>query len=145
MNSAGRTRPRRVSINERFVREMATLNFVFEATNVLLSAREAAKTHLAVTIAIRAIKHGQGIHFVRAHQLLKDLSCAQAEHRPDRRLRVYLTPKVSTALRSLGEPKLGLPRGSRTRVSPQNILSSSRRVDRASRWTRRFALDSPLP
>src|SRR5205823_8207777 len=35
-----------------------------------------------------------GVYFVRAHQLLEDLSRAQAEHRLDRRLRVYLAPKI---------------------------------------------------
>src|SRR5207249_11307793 len=37
---------------------------------------------------------GHGVYFVRAHDLLEDLRRAHAEHRLDRRLRVYPAPKV---------------------------------------------------
>ena len=83
------------SIDQRQVRELATLSFVADAANVLLLGPPGVgKTHLAVGLAIRAIEHGHGAYFVRAHDLLEDLARAQAEHRLDRRLRVYLAPKV---------------------------------------------------
>jgi DNA replication protein DnaC len=83
------------SIDERQVRELATLAFVAEAANVLLLGPPGVgKTHLAVALGLRAIEAGHGVYFVRAHDLLEDLRRAQAEHRLDRRLRIYLAPKV---------------------------------------------------
>ena len=49
---------------------------------------------MAVALGIKAIEAGYGVYFVRAHDLIEDLRRAQAEHRLDRRMRVYLAPKV---------------------------------------------------
>ena len=83
------------SIDQRQVRELATLSFVTDAANViLLGPPGVGKTHLAVGLAITAIEHGFGAYFVRAHDLLEDLRRAQADHQLSRRLRVYLAPRV---------------------------------------------------
>lgn len=83
------------SIDERQVRELATLAFVADAANVLLLGPPGVgKTHLAVGLGLKAIEQGNGVYFVRAHDLLEDLRRAQTEHRLDRRMRVYLAPKV---------------------------------------------------
>ena len=74
---------------------MANLAFVAEATNILLLGPPGvAKTHLAVALGLRAIEHGQGAYFVRAYDLMEDLRKARAEHNLDRRMRVYMAPKV---------------------------------------------------
>src|SRR5215813_5458436 len=83
------------SIDKRQVRDLATLTFVTEAANVLLLGPPGVgKTHLAVALGLRAIEHDFGVYFVRAQDLLEDLRRAQAEHRLDRRMRVYLAPKL---------------------------------------------------
>lgn len=83
------------SIDERQVRDLAALSFIADASNVLfLGPPGVGKTHLAVALGLRAIEHGSGVYFVRAHNLLEDLRTAQAEHRLARRMRVYLAPKV---------------------------------------------------
>ena len=83
------------SIDERQVRELATLAFVSEATNILLLGPPGVgKTHLAVALALRSIENRYGAYFVRAYDLMEDLRKARAEHRLDRRMRIYLSPKV---------------------------------------------------
>ena len=52
------------------------------------------KTHLAIALALRAIENGHGAYFVRAYDLMEDLRKARAEHNLDRRMKVYLAPKV---------------------------------------------------
>jgi len=83
------------SLDERQIRELASLAFVAETANVvLLGPPGVGKTHLAVALGRAAIEGGHGVYFVRANELVEDLRRAQSEGRLDRRLRVYLAPKV---------------------------------------------------
>ena len=83
------------SIDERLVKELANLAFVAEASNVLLLGPPGVgKTHLAIALALRTIESGQGAYFVRAYDLMEDLRKARIEHNLDRRMKVYLAPKV---------------------------------------------------
>ena len=83
------------SIDERQVKELAALAFVTEASNLLLLGPPGVgKTHLAVALALRSIENGYGAYFVKAYDLMEDLRKARAEQRLDRRMRVYLSPKV---------------------------------------------------
>jgi DNA replication protein DnaC len=83
------------SLDERHLRELASLAFVAETANVvLLGPPGVGKTYLAVALGRAAIEGGHGVCFVRANDLVEDLRRAQAEGRLDRRLRVYLAPRV---------------------------------------------------
>jgi len=83
------------SIDERQIRELRTLRFVHEASNVIfLGPPGVGKTHLSVALAVDAIRAGFGAYFITAHDLVADLGRAYREGRLDRRLRIYLAPKV---------------------------------------------------
>lgn len=83
------------SIDERQIRELRTLRFIHEASNViLLGPPGVGKTHLSVVLAEAAIQSGFGAYFMTAHDLVHDLGRAYREGRLDRRMRVYLAPKV---------------------------------------------------
>ena len=82
------------SIDQRLAKELASLAFVSEASNVLLLGPPGVgQTRLAIALALRAIEHGHGAHFVRAYGLMADPRKARAEHNLDRRMRICLAPK----------------------------------------------------
>ena len=83
------------SIDEKQIRELRTLRFIHEASNViLLGPPGVGKTHLSVALAEAAIQAGFGSYFITAHDLVSDLGRAYREGRLDRRMRIYLAPKV---------------------------------------------------
>jgi DNA replication protein DnaC len=74
---------------------LQTLRFVHEASNaIFLGPPGVGKTHLSVALAEAAIQAGFGAYFITAHDLVFDLARATRENRLDRRMRVYLAPKL---------------------------------------------------
>ncbi|CAM3617447.1 ATP-binding protein [Hydrogenibacillus schlegelii] len=83
------------SIDERQIRELATMAFVANATNVLfLGPPGVGKTHLAVALGLAAIEQGLAVYFVTAYTLVQNLRRAHPENRLERRLRVYTAPRL---------------------------------------------------
>ena len=83
------------SIDQRQIRELQTLRFIHEAHNLIfLGPPGVGKTHLAISLAMEAIEAGHSAYFVTAHDLVTDLGRATREGRLDRRMRVYLGPKM---------------------------------------------------
>ncbi|MBR8661832.1 DNA replication protein DnaC [Brevibacillus aydinogluensis] len=83
------------SIDERMIRELATMTFVTRHENVLfLGPPGVGKSHLSVALAVEAISQGISVYFVSLSQLIEDLRKAYAENRLDKRLRIYIRPKL---------------------------------------------------
>jgi DNA replication protein DnaC len=83
------------SIDQRQIRDLQTVRFLHEAHDVIfLGPPGVGKTHLAVALAIEAVEAGHSAYFVTAHDLITDLGQATREGRLDRRMRVYLGPKM---------------------------------------------------
>lgn len=72
---------------------MATLAFAYRYENViLLGPPGVGKTHLAVSLALKALEAGMVVYYTLSN--LEDLKKAQAQGHLDRRWRVYLRPAV---------------------------------------------------
>lgn len=83
------------SIDQSQIRELRTLRFVHEASNVvLLGPPGVGKTHLAVALALEAIRAGFSAQFFTAHDLVSDLGKAAREGKLNMRLRTLVSPKV---------------------------------------------------
>jgi DNA replication protein DnaC len=83
------------AIDRRQIRELETLRFVADASNViLLGPPGVGKTHLATGLAIAAMQGGYSAYFTSAQEMGVELGKAAREGRLAERLRVYLRPKV---------------------------------------------------
>jgi len=83
------------SIDKRQIDELATLAFAARAENViLLGPPGVGKTHLAVGLAMKALKSGLGVYYTNLSRLMADLKKAQEQGRLESRWRVYLRPDI---------------------------------------------------
>jgi DNA replication protein DnaC len=83
------------SLDERQIRELRSVRFIHDASKaILLGLPDIGKTNLSVALAEQAIRLGLGAYFITAHDLAADLGRAYREGRLDRRMRLYLAPKV---------------------------------------------------
>jgi DNA replication protein DnaC len=83
------------SIDARKIRELRTLRWMHEATNVIfLGPPGVGKTHLSIALSIEAMKVGGSAYFVSAADLVADLTAARKEGKLSARMRIYQRPKV---------------------------------------------------
>jgi DNA replication protein DnaC len=83
------------SLDERQIRELATLAFVERGTNVIfLGPPGVGKSHLAVALGIEAVRQRISTYFITLHQLVENLRRAEADNRLNRRLRIYTKPRL---------------------------------------------------
>lgn len=83
------------SIDKRQVLTLAGCQYIEHGDNVIvLGPPGVGKTHLAVSLGIKAIEAGYRVLFTSAAQLIATLTKAQAEGRLDERLKLYTTPRL---------------------------------------------------
>jgi len=83
------------SLNERHLRELADLSFIRTHCNVVfLGPPGVGKTHLALSLAEKALDAGFSVLFSTLMHLVEDLDAATHQHTFKSRLRRYITPHV---------------------------------------------------
>ena len=83
------------SIDERQIRELATLHWIDAAANLLfLGPPGVGKSHLTVSLALQAIQVRQSVYFVTIQDMIADLRRAWEDNRFPTRLAVYTRPKL---------------------------------------------------
>lgn len=83
------------SVDRKIVRELAGLGFVERAENVvLLGPPGVGKTHLALSLGMKAIEAGHSVLFLTLETLMTRLKRAQVENRLERQMQQFVYPKV---------------------------------------------------
>lgn len=92
------------SIDERRIRDLATLRFVEHQENViLLGPPGVGKTHLAVAFAMEAIAQRKTVYFTSAHDLVQTLQDAHQSRSIQQKMRTYTKQTFSSLMKSVIE------------------------------------------
>ena len=83
------------SLDRRQVRELAGLSFVERTHNVvILGPPGVGKTHLAVSLGVKAVEAGYSVQFLTLETLMTRLAKAKHENRLERALQLLVYPKL---------------------------------------------------
>ena len=83
------------SIDAKQVQQLASCHFIEHGDNVIvLGPPGVGKTHLAVSLGVKAIEAGYRVLFTTAAHLIATLTKAHAEGRLDDKLKVFTAPRL---------------------------------------------------
>jgi DNA replication protein DnaC len=83
------------SIDRKVIRELSSLSFVDRSENViLLGPPGVGKTHLAISLGVKAVEAGFRVLFVTLESMLSRLTRARMENRVERQLQQFVYPKL---------------------------------------------------
>lgn len=83
------------SIDRKQIEQLASCHFIEHGQNVIiLGPPGVGKTHLAVSLGIKAIQTGYRVLFTTAANLISALAKANAEGRLEEKLKFYATPRL---------------------------------------------------
>ena len=83
------------SIDERRIREVATLRFLAHRENLIfLGPPGVGKTHLAVAIALEAIKQRYTVYFTTAHDLVETLKQTHQNNTIRQKIKMFTKPNL---------------------------------------------------
>lgn len=83
------------SIDQKLVRELATLRFLYNGENVVfLGPPGVGKTHLAIALGIEAVKAGFTVYFSNASTLMEQLKRTSREDMLEAKLNTLSKPKL---------------------------------------------------
>jgi DNA replication protein DnaC len=83
------------SIDKKLLLQLASCHYIEHGDNVIvLGPPGVGKTHLAVSLGLKAIEAGYRVLFTTAAHLIAVLTKAHAEGRLDEKLKVYTTPRL---------------------------------------------------
>lgn len=83
------------SIDRKLVQQLASCHFIEHGDNVIvLGPPGVGKTHLAVSLGLKAIETGYRVLFTTAANLIEKLTKAHAEGRLEDKLKIYTAPRL---------------------------------------------------
>jgi len=94
------------SIDKRVINDCLTCNFIGEKKNIVFIGNPGTgKTHLSISIGIRALMKGFKVYFTSVAEMLQNLNASRADNSYYQRVAFYLAPEL-LILDELGFKKL---------------------------------------
>jgi DNA replication protein DnaC len=83
------------SVDEKRMRDLATLRFIDHQENIIfLGPPGVGKTHLSVSLAIKALEQRYSVYFVTAHDMVQTLKAADQQGKINKKISMFVKPDL---------------------------------------------------